>query len=315
MAAPAREAAGHHLVLVRTPQGSLEQDSYRLALDSLDTASAFTLHHLPVLSTSFCNRDALVEAVRRVHREGGEAFDGVIMTSARSVEAWSTAQTALAASTSSAALPTPSLPFFVVGNPTRTNLARAPVPPPPELVLGAEESGTGEKLASFILRHFASIPESTNPPRRRRRLLYLTGDKNRDTVPRILEEGGVELETLQVYATTRAPGFQADLERILSEVEDGAGLIWMVLFSPSGSKECLAELRQRGLVSSVDASTSDPCALARRLRFAAIGPVTQQFLEEEEVPIHAVAEKPEPEALVRAILEATEGEERRRQDE
>ncbi|BGO95262.1 hypothetical protein NBRC10512_002602 [Rhodotorula toruloides] len=315
MAAPAREAAGHHLVLVRTPQGLLEQDPYRSALDSLDTTSAFTLHHLPVLSTSFCNRDELVEAARRVHQEGREAYDGVIMTSARSVEAWSAAQTTLASSTSSSALRAPSIPFFVVGNPTRTNLARVPVPPPPELVLGAEESGTGKKLASFILRHFASSPEPPSSPRRRRRLLYLTGDKNRDTVPRILEEGGVEPETLQVYATTRAPGFGADLERILNVVVDGRGLVWMVLFSPSGSKECLAELRQRGLVASIVASTPASHTLATRLRFAAIGPITQQFLEEERVPVHAVADKPEPEALVRAILEATEAEERSRQHE
>ncbi|BGP35105.1 uroporphyrinogen-III synthase [Rhodotorula toruloides] len=315
MAASTREVAGQHLILVRTPQGSLEQDPYRLALDSLDTASAFTLHHLPVLSTSYCNQDELVEAVRRVHSEGGEAYDGVIMTSARSVEAWSTAQTTLASSSSSAALPTRSIPFFVVGNPTRMSLARAPVPPPPELVLGAEESGTGEKLASFILRHFASSPEPPNSSRRRRRLLHLTGDKNRDTVPRILEEGGVELDTLQVYATTRAPGFQADFERLISEVDDDEGLVWMVLFSPSGSRECLAELRRRGYVASAAVPTTDSHTLARRLQFAAIGPVTQQFLEEERVPVHAVADKPEPEALVRAILEATEAEERCRKDE
>ncbi|GEM12550.1 uroporphyrinogen-III synthase [Rhodotorula toruloides] len=292
MAAPAREAGGHHLVLVRTPQGPLEQDPYRLALASLNTASALTLRHLPVLSTSFSNKDELVDVVLRVQKDGREAYDGVIMTSARSVEAWSTAQTTLTSSPPSVNLPTPSIPFFVVGNPTRTNLARVPVPPPPDLVFGAEESGTGEKLASFILQHFTASSEVPTLPRRRRRLLYLTGDKNRDTVPRILEEGGVELETLQVYATTRAPGFEADLDRILSEVENGDGLVWMVLYSPSGSKECLAELRQRGLVHS--ASVHAP------------------FLEDERIPVHAVADKPEPEALVLAVLDATAAEEERR---
>lgn len=246
-----------------------------------------------------------MEAVLRVHKEGSEAYAGVIMTSARSVEAWSTAQASLGASTSSANVPTPSVPFFVVGNPTRTNLARVPVPPPPELILGAEESGTGERLASFILRHFESSAEPATTSRRRRKLLYLTGDKNRDTVPRILEDGGVELDTLQVYATSRAPGFQADLERILDVVSDGDGLVWIVLFSPSGSKECLAELRQRQLVPRVDATKPSSNSLANRLRFAAIGPVTQQFLEEERIPVHAVAERPEPEALVRAVLGAT----------
>ncbi|GAA6001596.1 uroporphyrinogen-III synthase HEM4 [Rhodotorula paludigena] len=313
-----------HIVLARTPQTPLEQDPYFRALAG---DPAWTLHHLPVLETSFTHDAELRRAVEVIHCSGQSAYDGVVITSARSIDAWRTAQLSLPSP-----LPLSSVFFFVVGQPTRSALLSVPSPPRSNLVLGADESGTGEKLASFILAHFRAA--STLP--RRRRLLYLTGDKNRDTLPRIVHEGSegkIELDALQVYATQRTRTFEDDVEEILRGIiaeEDGKGDIWFALFSPSGAKECIAALRRRGVLppssrspsprpASASPAPSGPAAprpssalttpaysdLAPRIRLAAIGPVTQSYLEEQGLTVHAVAAKPEPEALVRAVREAS----------
>lgn len=81
----------------------------------------------------------------------------------------------------------------------------------PEIFRGAP-SGTGEKLAQFILGQ---------PQERPKKLLYLTGDKNRDTVPRILEEAGIELRSLKVYETQGSTSFEQDLTKAMASVPPG----------------------------------------------------------------------------------------------
>lgn len=54
-----------------------------------------------------------------------------------------------------------------------------------------------------------------------RKLLYLTGDKNRDVLPKILRDGGIELQTLQVYATQGSSTFAADLTQTIRSVTSG----------------------------------------------------------------------------------------------
>lgn len=82
----------------------------------------------------------------------------------------------------------------------------------PRDIRGGSETGTAERLAEFILKDLPSDATS-------RKLLYLTGDKNRDTLPRILESGGVELDSLQVYATQGSSTFPHDLSLALEHVK------------------------------------------------------------------------------------------------
>ena len=107
-------------------------------------------------------------------------------------------------------------PFYVVGEATASALreihdAAGDFPSVPKDIRGAAESGTGEKLAHFILR---DLPPSDGP----RTLLYLTGDKNRDVLPNILRDGGVDLQPLQVYATQGSSTFASDLQKALDSV-------------------------------------------------------------------------------------------------
>ena len=95
------------------------------------------------------------------------------------------------------------VPFYVVGTTTGNILRKmpaSPFTPSPQNIIG-EGSGTGEALAKAIIQDQANR-EAAKPP-----LLYLTGDKNRDTLPTLLKAAGLHLEPLQVYATRGSPDF------------------------------------------------------------------------------------------------------------
>lgn len=340
MAEPPKKRQRRHLVLVRTPKHPLDHDPYHRARPAGDQLE---LHHLAILETQYCNQDQLRSAVEQVHAAAvadsdSLGWDGVVMTSARSVEAYCAAQRDLAHA-ADRPLPAPSIPFFVVGHPTCSALQRAPCPPCQDQVFGAEESGTGERLAEYIVQHFRAAQRGApTSSTRRPRLLYLTGDKNRDTIPRRLEAGQIDFDPLQVYSTSPSPSFATNLDAVLARVEaaseedkDTDEQVWFALFSPSGAAECLTEMRKRRLIpppspsptstpsrfrttngspslpsegDSPSAAPSKPdySHLAARIRFAAIGPVTEQFLHDQALPVHAVADKPEPSALLEAVL-------------
>jgi uroporphyrinogen-III synthase len=98
------------------------------------------------------------------------------------------------------------VPFYVVGQATASVLKELE-----NLYAGigfcrldirGESSGTAEQLAHFILND--SISGSGQ-------MLYLTGDKNRDTLPNILSGTGIELHPLRVYETQGSSTFEQEL--------------------------------------------------------------------------------------------------------
>jgi uroporphyrinogen-III synthase len=170
----------------------------------------------------------------------------------------------------------------------------------PQIIRG-ESSGTGEKLAHYIRNQ----PEADKPMK----LLYLTGDKNRDTVPTILKAANIELFSLSVYETRGSHTFERDLETALK-------------ISSKGILPCFPSLSRR-LISRIAASRRwwiihfAPSAadfvvpiLDKHLRpdeltikIAAIGPVTASFLRDElKINVDVVSAKPVPQDLVAAII-------------
>ena len=111
------------------------------------------------------------------------------------------------------------IPFYVVGEATeqallsiRDIVGKYPGYAPAQAnIRGAASTGTSEKLARLIVDDLEGAPQEDA----RRRLLYLTGDKNRDTLPRILEQGGARAEPLQVYETHGSATFGADLKEAI----------------------------------------------------------------------------------------------------
>lgn len=70
-----------------------------------------------------------------------------------------------------------------------------------------QTTGSAANLAPLILDDLKKRPA---------KLLYLTGDKNRDTLPRLLEEGAISLQLLQVYETRGSPSFSDALSAAIS---------------------------------------------------------------------------------------------------
>lgn len=103
-----------------------------------------------------------------------------------------------------------SIPFYVVGTTTGNVLRKMPISPftPSSQNIVGEGSGTGEALAEVIIddqgRRAPGLP-----------LLYLTGDKNRDTLPTLLKAAGLHLEPLQVYGTRGSQNFSAGVKELL----------------------------------------------------------------------------------------------------
>ncbi len=178
------------VLLLRTPAAPPGTDRYEAALKR----ASFRPLSLPVLETAFENLERLSRIVRGEDEEG--TVDGVIVTSARAVDACADA---------GADIDWGAMRFYAVGPATATAL-RTQLPNPPQDIRGTE-SGTAEQLARYI------VQDAT----KEERLLYLTGDKNRETLPRVVTEGLGEgvLRELRVYATRAVQDFESCLERAL----------------------------------------------------------------------------------------------------
>jgi uroporphyrinogen-III synthase len=205
------------------------------------------------------------------------------------------------------------VPFYAVGQATAaalkdiTTVAGTSLLAPRD-IRGGSETGTSEKLAHFILHDLAPLAPNS-------KLLYLTGDKNRDVLPSMLQNGGMQLRSLQVYKTQGATSFPNDLQNAVHSVPGRkiffallTSLIvttrslpqdprswWIVYFAPSAADFVTPILREH---LSIPGSDSDKFSV----KIAAIGSTTSAFLREElHVRVDAVPPKPSPDALVGSI--------------
>jgi len=235
---------------------------------------------LPVFETALENLECLSDIVRGEAKEG--TVDGVIVTSARAVDACANA---------GADIDWRAMRFYAVGPATAAAL-RAQLPNPPQDVRGTE-SGTAEQLARYI------VQDAT----REERLLYLTGDKNRDTLSRTVAEGLGEgvLRELRVYATRGVGDFECSLKRALQgEPDDDNEPWWIVLFAPSAARHVMPALRKH-FTMTADKSSPSGSGL-RRARLAAIGPTTAKYIREDlGLELDAVADAPTAESLVLSL--------------
>ncbi|KAK0204209.1 tetrapyrrole biosynthesis, uroporphyrinogen III synthase [Desarmillaria ectypa] len=239
-----------------TPSSDSGKDRYEVPF----AAAKYTPFSIPVLETVLIN----ITELALVTAQGD--FDGIIMTSARSCEAWDKAN--------GTGKDAKEFPFYVVGKATASTL-RSIIP---NADIRGESSGTAEQLANFIL---AVQPRPT-------KLLYLTGDKNRDTLPNILGAAGVSLHSLKVYETQGSSTFSQHLKKIVPKRPNAPW--WIVFFAPSAAEFVLPFLNEQFDLDSV--------------KIAVIGPTTATFLHETlKLRVDAVPAKPSPEELLRAIVD------------
>ncbi|KAI6119106.1 tetrapyrrole biosynthesis, uroporphyrinogen III synthase [Pisolithus croceorrhizus] len=268
---------------------------------------------VPVLETTLVHLEQLADRIAEgpsVHR-----FTGVIVTSKRSIEAWGQAVEGVVAwsgenvvvrevrcgdegKTSWA-----SIPFYVVGEVTAEAARELGKRFPPGLgptdIRGGSEAGSAEQLARIILE---DVSES-------KKMLYLTGDKNQDTISRILTQGGVGLEKLQVYETHGSSTFVHDLENALplclpDDANEAWG--WIVFFAPSAARHVYPALCDHFFFRRLaDTGGVDEHGHGRKeiAKVAAIGPTTASCLRDElGLRVDVVAPKPTPAELASAIV-------------
>ncbi|KAJ7227101.1 tetrapyrrole biosynthesis, uroporphyrinogen III synthase [Mycena pura] len=157
-----------------------------------------------------------------------------------------------------------------------------------------ESSGTSEELAKFILTDLKP------PGPKRRPLLYLTGDKNRDTLPEILRGGNWDLVPLQVYQTQGSSTFSQNLKLALdSPHHQNSNDWWIVFFAPSAASFAAPFLRDH-----FDLPSTDSTSVTRRpAQVASIGSTTSTFLRQQlHLSVAAVARKPTPDDLLQAMI-------------
>jgi len=133
------------------------------------------------------------------------------------------------------------------------------------------DTGTAEALAARIIEDDPDAP-----------LLFLSGNRRRETLPKALRAAGVPFDELVVYETHA----RTDLDVPVSEKTS-----WLVFFSPSG-------LQAVTRAEDVDVQAH---------RLAAIGPTTAEALESEGHVVEAVADEPSPDGLVAALRKADAG--------
>jgi len=231
-----------HVLLLRTPR---EPDPYVAALES----AGFTARCVPVLRFEFLGRDALAERIERP-----EDYAGLILTSPRAVAAMKGFDLAA----------WHEHPAFAVGLRTASEAAKL------GLQTVGEESGSADDLADVITARSFEQP-----------LLFLCGDRRRDTIPDRLRAADVDVEELVVYRTI------GDAEE-LAEAIEWQRPEWIVFFSPSG-------------VETADVLAGPSW---NRIFRAAIGPTTAEALRAAGLAPAAVAVAPTPEALAAALTHA-----------
>uniref|UniRef100_A0A8D0DDG8 Uroporphyrinogen-III synthase n=1 Tax=Sander lucioperca TaxID=283035 RepID=A0A8D0DDG8_SANLU len=143
-----------------------------------------------------------------------------------------------------------------------------------------EDTGTADVLSRLIIER----EDKNIPP-----LFFPCGSIKREVLPTALRENGVPLETLTVYQTAEHPDLEKNLKNYYTEQGVPASIAF---FSPSGVKFCL-EVVQR---LSGEQLT--------QIKFAAIGPTTQDQMTEEGLCVSCTAEKPTAEHLAAAIAKA-----------
>ncbi|TID04013.1 Uroporphyrinogen-III synthase [Colletotrichum higginsianum] len=282
-------------------------DSYEDLFALENEGPAFEPEFVPVLHHTFQEpgmaavRDALHR--RRVNSGADASYGGLIFTSQRAVEAFSS----VVAEKKGVDEKWPHLqdvPVYSVG-PATTRALKSVSQEPPLQIFG-EHTGNGDALAKFILEHYGQWYQGqpNKPP-----VLFLVGEQRRDIIPKTLMDANlpsdrrVQVDEVVVYGTGEMASFPHDFAKALEATEDRPAR-WVVVFSPTG---CDSMLRGLGLLDESTGRAKRDGLEERKTFIATIGPTTRDYLKrtfgcEPDV----CAEEPSPEGVKRGIIQFME---------
>lgn len=247
---------GPLVVLLRSPDAEGE-DRYVHALRE----RGFRATCRPVLRFTFAGDEDFAGRDLQVPLRHPDHYTGLVLTSPRAARAL---REALRTLPDQEGAEWTAKPAFAVGPKTAGTLREGGMEP-----LG-EESGNAAALGAVIAKEMKTRERATPE----RPLLFLCGNRRRETLPRVLREANVPFEECVVYETHLRAG---------PWLEEAPA--WAVFFSPSGM-EAVQRSREAGWAT---------------VRKAAIGPTTAEALENAGWPPDAVARHPTPGALAEAL--------------
>ena len=291
------------ILLLKSPSQPPETDSYTRLFSDPSSTYSFNPIHVPVLTHAY-NPKPLIPLLSDT---ASFPYGGLIFTSQRAVSAFSLALS----QTNSSALREWSLPIYAVG-PATTKAVKAicaqHLPCCMDQVLG-EDAGTGEALAQIVLRNYnerwQNEENSSDSERKARKpLLFLTGEKHRDIIPRMLqspflpEKERIVATEMVVYSTAAMDTFEGEFKRVLDEIEQ-AGVRWIIIFSATGGEGMLKAL---GWYDAKTGMVKDDFQQGRSTFVASIGPTTREYLRKEfAFEVDVCAEKPSPNRVKEGI--------------
>ncbi|KAK2504297.1 hypothetical protein MC885_006060, partial [Smutsia gigantea] len=139
-----------------------------------------------------------------------------------------------------------------------------------------ENCGNAEKLAEYICsRESPALP-----------LLFPCGTLKGETLPKMLKDKGIPMESITVYQKIPHPGIQVNLNSYYSKQGVPASITF---FSPSGLTYSLKHIQELS-GDNID-----------QIKFAAIGPTTARALAARGLPVSCAAESPTPQALAAGL--------------
>lgn len=222
------------------------------------------------------------------------------------------------------------LPIYTVGPATSSSLTHIKDTRLPNTEILGGDCGNGDHLASFILRHYNSLPPSITHTHddaqsegrtRKLPLLFLTGEQHRDAIPKTLmseslpEGERIGVEEKIVYGTGIMEEFEEEFMETLSGLlaqdldqggEEGRrNMVWVTVFSPAGCESMLSVLKQ---LQVWDGGAQGLGATGKkRVYIATIGPTTRDHLRKFGFDADVCAEKPSPEGLWNGISRVMDG--------
>lgn len=250
------------LMIVLLKNRGKPKDSYVEEFTSRNQNFSF----FPVLEHSYVDAEGLT---RYLHEQQNQA-DALIVTSQRAIEALNEYR--------GDADGWLSKPVYTVGPATAEVVNEAGF----RDIRGGIKAGDGSILSDIILRDREQDPSL-------KKFIFLTGRTRRDIIPvKLNASNDLILEERIVYETRALNNLEDKFCEYLQQLDASGqnGDHWVVFFSPSGSDPILSALKQ----------------MNTKVKLAAIGPTTYDYLTKNGFTVTAVAEKPHAPSLALAMF-------------
>ena len=320
------------ILLLKSPSPNPATDPYttHLTSSSSNSPTRTTYTYIPLYTPVLTHTllpDALISLLL-THLQSSQSqqtpksqppfpYGALIFTSQRAVAAFSTALTAPPIRNRVSKLrELEGVDFYTVGPATERALVDVRDKWVPGCrVFGGKDAGSGEVLAGIMLGRGGV--EGMYRTRKEggsgilKPVLFLTGEKRRDIIPRTLmdapglrEDERIQVDEMVVYETRELEEFEFGFGKMLRETDigaDTAGVRWIVVFSPTAGRGMLKALGWLGN-NEVKVKKESVGGGERKTFVACIGPTTREYLESEfGFEADVVAGKPSPEGVREGI--------------